>query len=219
MKILAIDTCTEKISVSLLNEDKKYTRSIAGMPKSSGNILNMCNEVFVEAKLKAKNLQVISYTKGPGSFTGVRMCIAVVQGLSFSLDVPIIGFSTLELLAYRVKRDFKKNCIAIALDARMGEIYWGLYKDDFLFEQRICKPDKTTTLDDSFIGVGSAWSIYEKELKEITKIKVIKKGLYPQSSDLIDLSIAYFAKGYKAEKTLAQPIYLRNNVAQKSKNI
>ena len=95
MKILAIDTCTESTSITLLSNDNKYTRSIIGLAKSSGEVLNMCNEIFNEAKIEKKDIQAIAYTQGPGSFTGVRMCISVVQGLSFSLNIPIIGFSTL----------------------------------------------------------------------------------------------------------------------------
>lgn len=219
MKILAIDTCTESTSITLLSNDNKYTRSIIGLAKSSGEVLNMCNEIFNEAKIEKKDIQAIAYTQGPGSFTGVRMCISVVQGLSFSLNIPIIGFSTLELLAYKVKKEFKENLIAIALDARMGEIYWGLYKDDILFEQRICNPLEANVLNDNFIGAGSGWSVYEKQLKKITKIKTIKKDLFPHSSDLIDLSIDSFSKGIKAKIDLAKPIYLRNNIAQKSSNI
>lgn len=214
MIILAIDTCTEATSVTLLVDNNKYTKSVIGVFKSSGEVLSMCNEVFNEAKTDKKSIQAIAYTKGPGSFTGVRMCVAVVQGLAFSLDVPVIGFSTLELLGYKAKKTFKENLIAIALDARMGEIYWGLYKDDVLSAEKVCKPAEIDALDDKFIGVGSAWDVYEKELKKYSNIKKIKKNLYPQSADLIDLSIDYFSKGVKAKKHLAEPIYLRNNIVQ-----
>jgi tRNA threonylcarbamoyladenosine biosynthesis protein TsaB len=51
--------------------------------KSSSLILPLCNEVFAEAEITVADLDVIVYTKGPGAFTGVRMCVSVVQGISF----------------------------------------------------------------------------------------------------------------------------------------
>ncbi len=94
MNLLAIDTCTEVCSVSLYTDGVKVSRFVKGVEKSSGLILPLCDEVFAEVDIAVADLDSIIYTKGPGAFTGVRMCIGVVQGMSLAYDIPTMGFST-----------------------------------------------------------------------------------------------------------------------------
>ena len=70
MKILAIDTCTEVASVTLFSSEVKITRVLTDIPKSSGHILKLCDKVFKEVREDLKNIDLISYTNGPGAFTG-----------------------------------------------------------------------------------------------------------------------------------------------------
>ena len=128
MKILAIDTCTEVASVTLFSSGVKVTKVLKDIPKSSGHILELCDEIFSETGEDLKDIDLISYTKGPGAFTGVRMCIGVVQGLSLSCSIPTLGFSSLELLGFRAAKLLKTEKIALALDARMSEVYWAIYE-------------------------------------------------------------------------------------------
>ena len=120
MNILAIDTCTEAASITLSISGQKTSRVILNHEKSSGHILKLCDEVFSEANIELNEIDAIAYTKGPGAFTGVRMCVGVVQGLSLASDIPTMGFSTLELLGYKAASRLISAKIAIAVDARMG---------------------------------------------------------------------------------------------------
>ena len=172
--------------------------------------------MFQEASISLVDLDVIAYTKGPGAFTGVRMCIGVVQGLSLAADVPTIGFSTLELLGYRASAKLKHYAIAIALDARMGEVYWGAYKDGILSDEKLCDPSEVGKLNGEFVGVGSGWSTYPNEMKAASGVERIDTDLFPKSSSLIGLTYEALKNGSEASFELAQPTYLRNNVAQKS---
>ena len=88
MNILAIDTSTEVASITLYSSDVKTSRKVSDVAKSSGHILKLCDEVFSEADKKLSEVDFIAYTKGPGAFTGVRMCIGVVQGLSLACNIP-----------------------------------------------------------------------------------------------------------------------------------
>jgi len=216
MNILAIDTCTEITSVTLCVHGEKSTRVLRDIPKSSGLILKLCDEVFAEADIKLDDVNVIAYTKGPGAFTGVRMCVGVVQGLALSSDIPTIGFSTLELLGFRASKKLKHHSIAVALDARMGEVYWGVYQHGLLSDETICKPSAVNKLDPDFVGVGSGWSVFEDELRGASGVERIDTKLFPKSSSLIDLAYKMLKSGGEASLELAQPTYLRNNVAQKS---
>ena len=216
MNILAIDTCTEVASITLYSSDVKTSRKVSDVAKSSGHILKLCDEVFSEADTKLSEVDFIAYTKGPGSFTGVRMCIGVVQGLSLACNIPTLGFSTLELLSFRASKKFKTQKVATAIDARMGEVYWAVYEEGIVKSERICKPEQVDKLSAEFVGVGSGWKIYKNSLIKASEIKCVESALYPESSELVDLSILSIESGQKPTHELPQPTYLRNNVAQKS---
>jgi len=216
MNILAIDTCTEVASITLYSSGIKTSRIVSDIPKSSGHILKLCNEVFTEANTKLSEVDFIAYTKGPGTFTGVRMCIGAVQGLSLACNLPTLGFSTLDLLGYRATKKFNAKKVATAIDARMGEVYWAVYLEGVVKCERICKPEQVDKLSADFVGVGSGWKVYKDSLIKASEIKCIEPEIYPDSSDLIDLSILSLDLGQKVTHKLPLPTYLRNNVAQKS---
>jgi tRNA threonylcarbamoyladenosine biosynthesis protein TsaB len=158
----------------------------------------------------------MSYSKGPGSFTGVRMSIGVVQGLSLSMQIPTMGFTTLELIGFRASQITKSKKIAVALDARMGEVYWATYVDGLIDNMKICDPQEVDDLGSSFVGVGSGWKTYNKSLKKTSNINEVDLSIKPESSVLIELSLLAMNEGLEGSLDLPQPIYLRNNVAEKS---
>jgi len=216
MNILAIDACTDVATVTLSLSGVKTSRMVSDIAKSSGHILKLCDEVFSEAETKLSEVDLIAYTKGPGAFTGVRMCIGVVQGLSLACNIHTLGFSTLELLGYGASRKFNTQKVATAIDARMGEVYWAVYLEGIVKSERICKPEEVDKLSAEFVGVGSGWKAYKDSLIKASEIKCIEPEFYPDSSDLVDLSILSIDLGKKVTHELPQPTYLRNNVAQKS---
>ena len=216
MNILAIDTCTEIASVTLLSSGESYSRKLSGVEKTSGHVLKLCDEVFKESQTQLKDVDLISYSKGPGSFTGVRMCIGVVQGLSLSMEIPTMGFTTLELVGFRASQLLKSKKIAVALDARMCEVYWATYVDGSIDNMKICRPEEVGDLDTSFVGVGSGWKVYSEKLKLVSNVTDIDLSIQPESSALIELSLQAIKAGLEGSLELPQPIYLRNNVAEKS---
>ena len=216
MNILAIDTCTDVATVTLSLSGVKTSRMVSDIAKSSGHILKLCDEVFSEADTKLSEVDFIAYTKGPGAFTGVRMCIGVVQGLSLACNIPTLGFSTLELLGYRASKKFNTQKVATAIDARMGEVYWAVYLEGIVKSERICKPEQVDKLSAEFVGVGSGWKIYKDSLIKASEIRCVEPEFNSDSSDLVDLSILSIDLGKKVTHELPQPTYLRNNVAQKS---
>ena len=216
MNILAIDTCTDIASVTLFKSGEFRSRVLSGVEKTSGHILKLCDEVFIESKTQLNEVDLISYSKGPGSFTGVRMCIGVVQGLSLSMQIQTMGFTTLELIGFRAMQITKSKKIAVALDARMGEVYWATYVDGLIDNMKICNPQEIDDLDSSFVGVGSGWKAYSEALKIASNINKVDLSIKPESSALTELSLQAMNEGLEGTLHLPQPIYLRNNVAEKS---
>ena len=213
MNILAIDTCTEVCSVSLLSNQTRVSRFVKNVAKSSGLILPLCDEVFSEAGIDVSELDQIVYTKGPGAFTGVRMCVGVVQGMSLAHDIPTMGFSTLEVVGFGATKKYQTNKVGVALDARMGEVYWGVYEDQVLSQESLRKPEAVDRLNQYYMGVGTAWGVYQDALILQSGIEKYNAEFYPKAENLIDL---YLAQPQSQDVGLPLPSYLRNNVAKKS---
>src|ERR1700736_3878469 len=123
MRVLAVDTATEACSVALLSGDEVISRFAEGGLAHAQQVLGMVEAVLAEAGVSLAMLDGIAASVGPGSFTGVRISVAVAQGLAFGANLQVVPVTTLEALAYQVLRDGAAHALA-CLDARMGEVYW-----------------------------------------------------------------------------------------------
>jgi tRNA threonylcarbamoyladenosine biosynthesis protein TsaB len=129
MRVLAVDTATEASSVALLSGDELICRFAEGGVPHTQQILGMVEAVLAEAQVSLSMLDGIAASIGPGAFTGVRISVAVAQGLAFGAGLPVAPVSTLEALAFQVIRSGAAHALA-CLDARMGEVYWGCFAAD-----------------------------------------------------------------------------------------
>jgi tRNA threonylcarbamoyladenosine biosynthesis protein TsaB len=121
--ILNIETATKNCSVSISKEGK----TIALKELNDGNyshaekLHELIEQVVLEAKIALSNLKAIAVSKGPGSYTGLRIGVSAAKGLCFALDVPLISTNTLQSLALSVSID--KGYKIPLLDARRMEVY------------------------------------------------------------------------------------------------
>jgi tRNA threonylcarbamoyladenosine biosynthesis protein TsaB len=121
--------------VALLVGDESTERFTELRQGHAEQVLAMVEAVLAEAQLSLSMLDGIAASVGPGSFTGVRISVAVAQGLAFGADLRVAPVTTLEALAYQVLRNgvMRDGAAAHALaclDARMGEVYWGCFTAD-----------------------------------------------------------------------------------------
>lgn len=127
MKTLAIDTSTAVMGVALLNEQKIYAEMITNLKKNhSIRLMPTIDQLFAEVKWEPKDIDLIAAAKGPGSYTGVRIGVTTAKTFAWALNIPIIGVSTLETMAY--EQHHFSGLISPLIDARRGQIYTGLYK-------------------------------------------------------------------------------------------
>jgi tRNA threonylcarbamoyladenosine biosynthesis protein TsaB len=129
MRVLAVDTATEASSVALLSGEELISRHAEGGLSHAQQILGMVEAVLAEAQVSLSMLDGIAASVGPGSFTGVRISVAVAQGLAFGAGLRVAAVSTLEALAFQAMRSGAAHALA-CLDARMGEVYWGCFTAD-----------------------------------------------------------------------------------------
>src|SRR5580704_4006307 len=129
MRILAVDAATGRCSVALLSGEELIGRVAERGRGHAAQILGMVDAVLAEAGVSLSMLDGIAASIGPGAFTGVRISVAVAQGLAFGAGIQVTGVTTLEALALRVLNERTENAL-VCLDARMGEVYWGCYAAD-----------------------------------------------------------------------------------------
>lgn len=223
IKILAIDTSTEACSAALLCDAQVHDR-YQFAPREHGRlILKMIDEVLADAGLSLKQLDALAFGRGPGAFTGVRIATGVIQGLAFGADLPVLPVSSLAALAQGAARQHDATRALAALDARMGEIYWGVYQSDaagLMVEveaERVC-PAQLIEIPagTGWFGVGSGFAAYAEILRERlgAALADCAPDAYPQARDVAVLGAAALARGEGVSAELALPVYLRDNVVQ-----
>lgn len=127
MTLLAIDTSTDAMGIALYQGKQVIAEySSVNKNKHSTRLMPAINQVMNDANVKPKDLEKIAVVKGPGSYTGVRIGLSIAKTLAFSLNIPIVGLSSLEMLALNALPS--KQLICPFLDARRGLVYTGLYQ-------------------------------------------------------------------------------------------
>ena len=223
MNILALDSCTEMCSTALLHDGKRYEQSELTQRGHSDLVLGMMDGLFEQSASTISDVDVLAFGRGPGSFTGVRVGVSVAQGIAFARDIPVVAISSLAAVAQKAANEIGAEYIAVAMDARMGEIYCAHYHYDghvvnFLNQERVCAPDEFLPFNQvECVGVGSAWRVYETALKANFGDKVVRveADYFPEACHVIRLAEIEILAGKLVSVDQALPVYLRDNVAKK----
>lgn len=214
MKILAIDTATERCSVALRTEERWIERAVDTARGHAEIVLPMVEEVLGEAGVRLPDLDGIAYGRGPGAFTGVRIAIGVVQGLAYGAALPTVGISDLAAVAQQIAAPGAR--ILVCMDARMNEVYWGLFEasDDGYVRaasvERVSPPDSVAA-DSVTHAAGTGFAAYP-ELKARWASASIRDDLLPHALQIAVLAEPAFRAGCGEPATRAQPVYLRDQV-------
>jgi tRNA threonylcarbamoyladenosine biosynthesis protein TsaB len=127
MTVLAIDTSNQALGVALYDEDKVIGEYITNLKKNhSIRIMPAIQMLMKDCERVPKDLTKIVVAKGPGSYTGVRIGVTIAKTMAWSLHLPLVGVSSLEILAAGTGRYFN-GVVAPIFDARRGQVYSGLY--------------------------------------------------------------------------------------------
>lgn len=224
MKILAIDSTAIVASVALCEDEKL----IALYTVNNGNthsetLLPMVESILKEAKFSPSDIDLFAVSNGPGSFTGVRIGCATIKGLAFGRNVPCVGISTLEALAYNLKG--ANGIICPVMNARRNQVYNALfrYEGDKLI--RLC-PDRAISVSElaeeltneekiylSGDGVDITAPFIPQENLGFTHPVMIHQNAYSIAMLALD---AYKAGKYCSDTELA-PTYLRPSQAERER--
>ncbi|MFE7064997.1 tRNA (adenosine(37)-N6)-threonylcarbamoyltransferase complex dimerization subunit type 1 TsaB [Sutcliffiella sp. NPDC057660] len=128
-RVLAIDTSSYVLGVAIVEEDRVIGELVTNLNKNhSVRAMPAVDSLMKDCEIKPDTLDRIVVGRGPGSFTGVRIGVTLAKTLAWSLNVPLVGVSSLELLAANGR--YFKGVISPIMDARRGQVYTGLYTWD-----------------------------------------------------------------------------------------
>jgi tRNA threonylcarbamoyladenosine biosynthesis protein TsaB len=219
MRVLALDAATEASSVALLSNGELMVRSVDSGKSSAQQILRLVEEVLAEGQVSLAMLDGIAASIGPGAFTGVRISVAVAQGLAFGAGLQVAPVTTLEALALQVLRE--PGAALACLDARMGEVYWGCFTADAargVIESGALKVGPPASvalgLEGRHIGIGRGFSAYP-ELARIPGVEIIPGNdlALPNAREFAQLGALRLAAGGGLDPADLKPLYLRDKVA------
>ena len=227
MKLLALETSTEACSCALYVDGTISQRVEFAPRKHAELILPMAEQLLAEAQLLPAQLDGVTFGQGPGSFTGVRIACSVAQGIAFAANIPVAPVSSLAALAQHCYQTQGHEKICVAFDARMKEVYWGIYQLNqqglmqLQGEECVCAaPQVPLPIEkNSWVGVGSGWSAYPDALSERLAgyVQHYDSQTYLHATALIPFALAMFAQQQVYSAETVTPVYIRNKIVSLKK--
>ena len=180
----------------------------------------MVDAVMKEAGAALSALDGLGFGRGPGSFTGVRIATGIIQGLALGSQLPVAGVSTLAAMAQQVINTRDVKDVAVAIDARMGEVYFGHYQNQqgiatLVGQEQVASPETVTEQIDvtSMAVAGTGWQAYPV-LTALLNDQSVNVS-YPYARFMLPLAEQTLSTGQGMAVDAITPEYLRNTVTWK----
>jgi tRNA threonylcarbamoyladenosine biosynthesis protein TsaB len=224
MNLLAIDTSTDFCSVAASRGSALFSRHERAGRRQAERVLDMVNEVLVEARIEIAQLQGIAYGAGPGSFTGLRIAAGVTQGLALARGIGVIGVGSLLALSEEGGKDAAGGRMIACLDAHMGEVYHAAYRRagagwEEVSAPGLYRPEAVPVAPGrDWTGCGDGFTAYRERLVARLGecVSAIRPEATPTARAVLKLAIPRFAAGEAKDAATAVPVYLRDKVALKT---
>lgn len=221
MNLLAIETATETVSVALSLNGELVERYQHAPRQHAELLLPWVEQLLAEAGVGFSALDAIAFSRGPGSFTSLRIGIGVVQGLAWASDRPVIPVSSLAATAQTAAGQGIGSAL-VALDARMNEVFTGMFEANSngimiqAGEEKVCSPeDVQPPVDCGSWGIGIGFDRYPSLSKLRGQLLGVRADVWPKASSVIKLAQEWLRTHEALPAEQAQPVYLRDNVAKK----
>lgn len=210
INLLTFDTATHACTAALQVGKKIYSRFQMAPNQHAALLLPMIQALLDEANLARADLSAIAWGVGPGSFMGVRLATGIAQGLAFGLRIPVIPISTLQIVAQTAHEKTGAKKIIAGWDARMQEIYWGVYVCDAQGvmcaqqEDTLCALDQLDRNSFSALGFAFAGNIFS----DVT---------YPDAKSMLVIANSKYLRHETILPENAHPHYVRHHVVHNHK--
>jgi len=219
--ILNIETATKNCSVSLA----KNGETIALKELNSGGyshaekLHEFINEVIKEAGVKLSAINAVAVSKGPGSYTGLRIGVSAAKGLCFALDIPLISVNTLQALALSLS--ISEGVVIPLLDARRMEVYSSVFSPNNESLREVKAEIISSVSFSKYLEQGKVYLVGDgvEKCKEVITHKnaVFIDGKLPSANEMVMLSFEKFKTNEFEDVAYFEPFYLKDFVAIKSK--
>lgn len=219
---LAVDTATEACSVAIWLDGQIRERFEPMQRQHTARVLPLVQSVLADAGRTLAQLDGLVCGIGPGSFAGLRIGVGVVKGLALARDLPVVGVSSLAMLAQRAMREHGEAQVVAVIDARMNEVYCGAYRRDAagraaaVLADQVCAAPAVPPLPAGvWSGVGTGWARYGAELRRAVGVDLarVDATALPHAEDALALAVPEFAAGRAGSADALAPAYLRDRVA------
>jgi tRNA threonylcarbamoyladenosine biosynthesis protein TsaB len=229
--LLAIDTATDALSLALQRGDERRAWHRVMPRQQHQQVFAALGELLGGEAPAHIGLEGLVFGRGPGSFTGLRIAASVVQGLAFSLDLPVIGISTLETQArsYLRRSGRLEPCLILStIDARIGQVYGAFFAFDGLDlsacgEAFVAPPeaiDARCVRDDlakgRLIGVGSGCRLADAFPPDLAHLDARGADSFPEAEDMLDVAAQRLAAGQGEAAETAVPDYVQRRIGWKT---
>lgn len=215
MHVLAVDTSTNWLSASVSRGGNTLCEINLNLQSThSKHILKIIDQITANSGISLDEIDLFAATKGPGSFTGLRIGLSAMKGLAYSLNKPLVTISTLEAIA--MQTDFSTDYLCPVIDARKNEVYYSVYKKENF--DNFSKPSEHVgnvdelldRIDGSATFAGSGALIYKEKLSGY----IISSVNYIRASNLSNLACEKFSNFSKDELISSEPEYIRKSDAE-----
>lgn len=225
--VLGIDSSSIVATIAVLNEEKLMSEYIVNNKKNhSEKMMVVLKKVLEDLGITANDLDVIAVAKGPGSFTGIRIGMACVQGIAHALNKPMVGINTLDGLAYNLMGS--KDLICPVINAQRQELYTSLYchkngELERLWDYKLIKADELAqellNLNRKVVVLGDGVPLLKKALViNHTSIENIVPAhpvfSMPRASSIAAVALREYGKGNSQDCFSIKPFYIRKSNAE-----
>lgn len=227
MKILAIDTSTMLGGIAVMDELNLIAETRLNVKSThSERLMTEIEHCLKQSSLKISDIDVFAVAIGPGSFTGLRIGLSTVKGLSYATGKPIVSVPTLDALALNFP--YSRYSVCTMLDARKKEVYAALFKwedDGFtkLISEASVNPEEFTRnalLSDEYekiIFAGEGAVIYKNKIIEVMGEKAVfasPEKTVPSPANVASLGMKKALSGEFSEPVSLAPVYIRRSEAE-----
>ncbi|MGQ7843592.1 tRNA (adenosine(37)-N6)-threonylcarbamoyltransferase complex dimerization subunit type 1 TsaB [Granulosicoccus sp. 3-233] len=222
MNLLAIETSTDACSVGLSVDGELLLDHRIAAQQHGVLVLPMVDALMNRAGMAPAQIDGVIFGRGPGSFTGVRIGVAVTQGIALGADAGVHGVSTLQSLAQGCYRVHGETHVAVSLDARMDEVYFAAFACDDegvmqpVIDEMLVAPGQVPDLPtgSDWCWAGSGAERYREQVLASALDARIHADCWPMAQDLLRLGLAAVSTSALLPAEQAAPVYLRDKVAQ-----
>lgn len=222
--ILHIETATTVCSVALSKDEKVlFVKELDEGFTHAENLHLFIQEAFAKTGIESKDLNAISVSKGPGSYTGLRIGVSSAKGLAYALNIPLISVDTLQIMSVMAYEKVKENAFYCPMiDARRMEVYTNVYDQSLKAQSEI----QALIVDNNSIEdfkkyqkiyfFGDGMPKCKTFLSTLTNVHFIE-DIKPSAAHMVSLAYSKFISKNFEDVAYFEPFYLKDFMITKSK--